>query len=69
MLELARLVSEGNPKKLDQVLGITFQNNGKVIQNPDRPFITDIDSLPYPAHKHFDVGKYKIFNVKHTCPS
>ncbi len=62
MLELARLVSEGTPRKLDQVLGITFQNNGKVIQNPDRPFITDVDSLPYPAHKHFDVGKYKILN-------
>ena len=24
--------------------------------------MVDIDSLPYPAHKHFDVGKYKILN-------
>jgi len=60
MLELARLISEGNLKNLNQVLGITFQSKGKVIRNPDRPFMQDIDSLPYPAHKHFDVGKYKI---------
>jgi len=63
MLELAKMVSEGNQKNLSQVLGITFQKDGKVIRNLDRPFMTDIDSLPYPAHKRFDVGKYKILNT------
>lgn len=62
MLELARLVSEGSAKKLDGVLGITYQKERKVFRNLDRPFMTDIDSLPFPAHKHFDVGKYKILN-------
>jgi anaerobic magnesium-protoporphyrin IX monomethyl ester cyclase len=45
MLEIARLASEGNLKNLDQVLGITFKNNGKVIRNPDRPFMQDIDKI------------------------
>jgi radical SAM superfamily enzyme YgiQ (UPF0313 family) len=49
LLELAGLVSEGSLNKLDDVLGITFQRDGKVFRNPDRPFLTDIDSLPYPA--------------------
>ncbi|MGE5188181.1 MAG: B12-binding domain-containing radical SAM protein [Betaproteobacteria bacterium] len=62
MLEIARLVSEGSAKKLDGVLGITYQKERKVFRNLDRPFMTDIDSLPFPAHKHFDVGKYKILN-------
>jgi anaerobic magnesium-protoporphyrin IX monomethyl ester cyclase len=62
ILELARLFSDNNLQNLNQVLGITFQKNDQVIRNPDRPFIQDIDSLPYPAHKHFDVGKYKILN-------
>ncbi len=62
MLELAKLVSEGNVQKLDGILGITYQKEGKVIRNLDRPFMTDIDSLPFPAHKRFDVGKYKILN-------
>jgi anaerobic magnesium-protoporphyrin IX monomethyl ester cyclase len=60
MLELASLVSDGNLKSLSEVAGITFKKNGKVFRTPDRPFIQDIDSLPYPAHKHFDVTKYKI---------
>jgi len=62
MLELAKLVSEGKVKQLDSVLGITYQKEGKIFRNLDRPFMTDIDSLPFPAHKHFDVGKYKILN-------
>ena len=60
MLELAALVSEGNMKGLSEVLGITFKKNGKVFRTPDRPFIQDIDALPWPAHKHFDVTRYKI---------
>lgn len=60
MLELARLVSEGNLKNLSEVAGITFRKNGQVYRNPDRPFMQDIDALPHPAHKHFDVTRYKI---------
>lgn len=60
MLELASLVSDGNLKSLSEVAGITFRRNGKVFRTPDRPFIQDIDSLPRPAHKHFDVTRYKI---------
>jgi anaerobic magnesium-protoporphyrin IX monomethyl ester cyclase len=60
MLELASLVSDGNLKSLSEVAGITFRKNGQVYRTPDRPFIQDIDSLPRPAHKHFDVTRYKI---------
>ncbi|MCJ7794130.1 B12-binding domain-containing radical SAM protein [Candidatus Bathyarchaeota archaeon] len=60
MLELASLVSDGNLKSLSKVAGITFRKNGQVYRTPDRPFIQDIDSLPRPAHKHFDVTRYKI---------
>jgi anaerobic magnesium-protoporphyrin IX monomethyl ester cyclase len=60
MLELAGLVSNGNLKNLSEVLGITFRKNGQVFRTPDRPFMQDIDALPHPAHKHFDVSGYKI---------
>ena len=62
MLELAKLISEGSQKKISQVAGITFQKNGQVFRNPDRHFMQDIDSLPRPAHNHFEVGRYKILN-------
>lgn len=36
---------------LNNVLGITFRNQeGKIISNPDRPFLEDLDALPFPAH-------------------
>ncbi len=35
---------------IDNVLGITFRKEGKIIRTPDRPFLEDLDSLPFPAH-------------------
>ncbi len=76
MLELAGLVSGGDLKKLSEVAGVTFRKNGQIFRTPDRQFMQDIDSLPYPAHKHFDVGRYKVFGkvympiiTSRGCPS
>ena len=35
---------------LSKVLGITYRDGDKIIRNPDRPFLQDLDSLPFPAH-------------------
>ena len=35
---------------LSGVLGITYRDGDKIVRNPDRPFIEDLDSLPFPAH-------------------
>ena len=32
------------------VLGTTYRDRDKVRRNPDRPFIKDLDSIPFPAH-------------------
>ena len=56
-LELIRALSarEGRGRdrdlKLKAVKGITFktENNGKIVVNQDRPFICDLDLLPFPA--------------------
>jgi anaerobic magnesium-protoporphyrin IX monomethyl ester cyclase len=60
MLELANLVSNRSLKNLGEVAGITFRKNGQVFRTPDRPFIQNIDALPHPAHKHFEVNRYRI---------
>ena len=60
MLELAKLVSNRDLKTLGEVAGITFRKNGQIFHTPDRPFIKDIDALPHPAHKHFEVSMYRI---------
>jgi radical SAM superfamily enzyme YgiQ (UPF0313 family) len=34
-------------KPLSDVLGITYREEGQVVRNPDRPFIEDLDQLPF----------------------
>ena len=47
MLELAERVEAG--KDYCDVLGITYRKNGKIVKNPDRPYIENLDELPFPA--------------------
>jgi anaerobic magnesium-protoporphyrin IX monomethyl ester cyclase len=35
---------------LSTVLGITYRNRDKIVRNADRPFLEDLDSLPFPSH-------------------
>jgi radical SAM superfamily enzyme YgiQ (UPF0313 family) len=45
-LTTRELVTKGSP---EGVLGLSYKENDKVIHNPDRPLIEDLDSLPFPA--------------------
>ncbi len=43
----------------DDCLGITYKtSDGQIHNNPDRPPIADLDSLPWPAYHHFRMEKY-----------
>jgi magnesium-protoporphyrin IX monomethyl ester (oxidative) cyclase len=53
-LTMRELVQSGSP---EGVLGISYKNNNKVIHNPDRPLIEDLDSLPFPA-RHLRQHEY-----------
>ena len=44
---LTKLQTKAN---FSEVLGVTFRKDGKIIRTPDRPFLEDLDSLPFPAH-------------------
>jgi len=61
MLELVDLTSKSNLKNLGEVAGITFRENGEIIRTQDRPFIQDLDELPYPAYKFFPLRRYRRF--------
>ncbi|UCC58309.1 MAG: radical SAM protein [Candidatus Bathyarchaeum sp.] len=62
-LELARCLEKGGD--LEEVRGITFRKNGKVVSTPDRPLIKDVDSLPFPDRNLLE-GQYtsSILGVK-----
>ncbi|MCU0820969.1 MAG: B12-binding domain-containing radical SAM protein [Spirochaetes bacterium] len=45
------------------VLGISYMEKGKVINNPQRPFIDDINILPYPARHLVSLSRYKSLGI------
>lgn len=47
-----------NFNSLNEVLGITYWNDGNIQHNQDRPLIQELDDLPYPAWKQLDMMKY-----------
>ncbi len=47
LLELVQRLEAG--KSFHDVLGTTCRKEGKIIKNPDRPYIENLDELPYPA--------------------
>ncbi len=56
MLDIAEYF-EGK-KKLTEILGIAYRKDGKVIVNSPRPFIENLDELPYPAYDLVDMEQY-----------
>lgn len=48
-LEMIERLQAG--KNLEGVQGVIYRENGKIIKNPPRPLITDLDSLPFPARE------------------
>jgi len=58
MLELVGLL-EGNVRQPEDVLGLTYRENGRVRTNPPRPFL-DVNDLPIPAYHLFPLSKYSL---------
>ncbi|MFC2051608.1 B12-binding domain-containing radical SAM protein [Chloroflexota bacterium] len=67
-VELVKALESG--KDLTQVKGISFRSGENIIHNPSRPFIEDLDSLPFPARHLLPMEKYDFTipfsNVKAT---
>ncbi len=45
-------------KSYDDVRGIVFRKNGKIVINPKRELIDNLDELPFPARHLFAMNKY-----------
>ncbi len=48
LIELAEKLQ--SQSSLSSVLGVTYRDGDKVVRNQDRPFIENLDALPFPAH-------------------
>ncbi len=46
---------------LTKIKGIAFKDNDKIIVTPNRPFIEDLNKLPWPARHLLPMDKYTLF--------
>ena len=66
--ELGKTIKSGGA--LESVLGLSFKNGKKIIHNPDRPLIEDLDQLPLVSSvykKHLNIEDY--FNPNAPYPN
>jgi len=59
LLEIAEKIESG--KDSHRVLGITCRKNDRIIKNPDRPYIENLDELPFPALHLFSLERYRKY--------
>src|SRR3990172_5971010 len=48
-VELARHFVAADPADLHDIRGLSFMGDGGVVHTPDRPYMQDLDTVPYPA--------------------
>lgn len=54
LLDLVQRIEAGI--SYHDTLGITCRKDGKIVKNPDRPYIENLDELPFPAHHLFPLS-------------
>lgn len=56
--EICTAVSEG--RWLDGIAGVVHERDGQVVHEPARPFVKDLDTLPFPTFDLLPMQRYRI---------
>ena len=59
LLELVQKLEAG--ESFDDVLGITYRKGEEIVRTEDRPYIEDLDSLPFPAVHLFPIEQFNKY--------
>ncbi|MEM4524082.1 MAG: radical SAM protein, partial [Archaeoglobaceae archaeon] len=62
IVEVAEKIEAG--RSLEGVKGIYYKEEGKIVKNPPRDFIQDLDSIPFPAFDLLPLEKYSVLGKK-----
>lgn len=57
-LELCDYLSNSKKVDISQIEGISYLKGNKIVKNSPRPFIDNLDQLPFPAWHLYDLEKY-----------
>ena len=53
---LMDLINGKDPK---EILGLIYRDKDEIQENQDRPFIRDLNTIPFPKYAKFEINKYK----------
>jgi len=59
-------------KRLEEIEGISYRKNGRIIHNPERPLVEDLDSLPFVVEifkRDLEYERYTIPFLRHPYVS
>jgi radical SAM superfamily enzyme YgiQ (UPF0313 family) len=59
LLEVVQRIAAG--KSYQDVVGTTCRKDGKIVRNSDRPYIEDLDSLPFPARHLWPMERFREY--------
>lgn len=62
--ELIETIEKGAP--LNEVKGISFRNKNEMIDAEPRPFIKNVDDIPFPSRDLLPIHLYQVNGVKYT---
>ena len=70
LAEIADLFDRGQLDSLNEVKGIIWKKDGRVVINPPRPLLKELDSLPFPDFEVFGVRKLDHYALltSRGCP-
>ena len=57
------VVEYAQGKPLNEILGISYKKDGKIVHNPDRPQVEDLDAMPWATKiykRDMDVTRYNV---------
>jgi radical SAM superfamily enzyme YgiQ (UPF0313 family) len=59
LLEVVQRIAAG--KSYQDVVGTTCRKDGKIVRNSDRPYIEDLDALPFPARHLWPMERFREY--------
>jgi radical SAM superfamily enzyme YgiQ (UPF0313 family) len=73
MAELTEVISsesDSDIKQFSSIKGLIYRDRKRVICNPPRPRLDDLDNLPFPAFHYFSMNNYGMYPIftSRGCP-
>ncbi|MGE5112476.1 MAG: hopanoid biosynthesis associated radical SAM protein HpnJ, partial [Acidobacteriaceae bacterium] len=66
------VVEYANGKALEDILGVSYRKNGRIVHNPDAPSVSNLDALPHVTEvyaRDLDIRRYNVPFLLHPFVS